>query len=309
MAANVVLAELTQAWAIAAPAEGDIRPFARALRGATEAANARIHRYATEHPEHLGMGTTATVAGLVGHELVIAQVGDSRAYLVRGGRATLLTKDQSLIQRLVDAGELTEEEAERSERRNIILQALGPEPSVKVELTRQPVRRGDVLILCSDGLSGMVRGEEMAQAVAATDGLGALCETLIAMANARGGPDNITVVAVRFDGEGLPRPTEDERPRYDVLLLGDEVIDHEPRDYHHDGFITTPIATLVPEEVRQVAAARAAARAAAQGAGTTSPIPEVPPERRRRAHSWTLVLGAAIVLGGLYALYRLLTGA
>ena len=85
------------------------------------------------------MGTTVTAAGILGAELYLAQVGDSRAYLIRQGGAIQLTKDQSLMQRLVDAGELTEEEAEQSERRNIILQALGPEPRVKVDLTFQPL--------------------------------------------------------------------------------------------------------------------------------------------------------------------------
>jgi len=80
---------------------------------------------------------------------------------VRDGKASQITKDQSLMQRLVDAGELTEAEAETSERRNIILQALGPEPRVKVDLTHQPLRKGDLLVLCSDGLSGQVKKEEI----------------------------------------------------------------------------------------------------------------------------------------------------
>src|SRR5690606_25070852 len=140
--------------------------FARALREAAEEANRRIHLCATEHPEYRGMGTTATIAGLLGDTLYLAQVGDSRAYLVRNGRALQITKDQSLLQRLVEAGELTAEEAERSARRNIILQALGPEASVVIDLTHQQVRRGDVLILCSDGLSGLVKAEEIEQMVA-----------------------------------------------------------------------------------------------------------------------------------------------
>jgi protein phosphatase len=103
------------------------------------------------------MGTTLTAAALLGDTLFLAQVGDSRAYLIRNGSAQQLTKDQSLMQRLLDAGEITPEQAETSARRNIILQALGPEPSVKVDITHQPVRRGDLLLLCSDGLSGQVR--------------------------------------------------------------------------------------------------------------------------------------------------------
>jgi protein phosphatase len=114
------------------------------------------------------------------------------------------------MQRLVDAGELTADEAEQSERRNIILQALGPDPRIKVDLTHQPIRRGDTLILCSDGLSGVVRKEEFAQMAGEHTDLPALCSALIDLANARGGPDNITVVAVRFDGEGLPEASGTE---------------------------------------------------------------------------------------------------
>ena len=132
------------------------------MKEAVELANQQIYTYAREHPEVRGMGTTVTAAGVYGDELYLAQIGDSRAYLVRNGEAIQLTKDQSLMQRLVDAGELTEEEAEQSERRNIILQALGPDPRVKVDLTHQTLRRGDTLIICSDGLSGLVRREEFA---------------------------------------------------------------------------------------------------------------------------------------------------
>src|SRR2546428_99436 len=124
----------------------------------------------------------------------LTQVGDSRAYLIRNGQAVQLTKDQSLMQRLVEAGELTEEEAARSERRNIILQALGPDPKVKVDLTYQDVRKGDILVLCSDGLSGQVKKEEIAEAIARERDLQTACDRLIALANERGGPDNITVV-------------------------------------------------------------------------------------------------------------------
>ena len=175
------------------------------MKEAVELANQRIYAYAREHPDVRGMGTTVTAAGVFGDELYLAQIGDSRGYLVRNGETFQLTRDQSLTQRLVDAGELTEEEAEQSERRNIILQALGPDPRVKVDLSRQRLRRGDTLILCSDGLSGLVRREELAQMVEQSPDLPTLCSALIDLANERGGPDNVTVVAVRFEGEGLPR--------------------------------------------------------------------------------------------------------
>ncbi|MFL5619678.1 MAG: Stp1/IreP family PP2C-type Ser/Thr phosphatase [Gemmatimonadaceae bacterium] len=204
MAIEAVLREVSEALATAeAPSEDT---FATAIKRATATANAEIHAFALEHPEFRGMGTTATVAGVLGDTVYLAQVGDSRAYLVRGGIAAQITKDQSLMQKLVEAGELTQEEAEQSERRNIILQALGPEPNIKVDLTAQQLRRGDVLVLCSDGLSGQVRTEDIARVVTDEPDLMSVCKRLIDMANDAGGPDNITVIAARFDGVRLIAP-------------------------------------------------------------------------------------------------------
>lgn len=159
------------------------------------------------------MGTTATIAGILADTLYLAQVGDSRGYLVRDGIAKQITKDQSLMQKLIEAGELTEEEAAQSERRNIILQALGPEPAIKVDLTHQKLRRGDTLVLCSDGLSGQVSRDEIARVVTEERDLVQACRRLIDMANNAGGPDNITVIISRFDGVGLS----------DLEVEGDEV--------------------------------------------------------------------------------------
>ena len=177
--------------------------LASELAQAAEKANWSIFQQAVNKPELRGMGTTATIAALLKDTLYLAQVGDSRAYLVRDGVATQITKDQSLMQKLIEAGELTEEEALLSERRNIILQALGPEATVKVDVTVQPLRRNDVLLLCSDGLSGLVRPDDMARIVDEELDLSVACDRLIATANDQGGPDNITVVAARFEGSGL----------------------------------------------------------------------------------------------------------
>lgn len=201
MAVDTMLSELDARWRNAQAT--DAETFAHALKASTETANARIHAYAAAHPENRGMGTTATIAGLLGDTLYLCQVGDSRAYLVRGGEAIQITKDQSLMQKLIEAGEMTPEEAEVSERRNIILQALGPEAKIKVDLTSQQVMRGDTLILCSDGLSGQVRANEIAEVVNAEPDLVNVCKRLIDLANEAGGPDNITVIAARFEGDGL----------------------------------------------------------------------------------------------------------
>jgi len=217
MAADLIYRHLATAWARDSDVSAD--RFAFRMKEAVELANEQIYGYAREHPEVRGMGTTVTAAGVFGEDLYVAQIGDSRGYLVRSGEAIQLTKDQSLMQRLVDAGELTEEEAEQSERRNIILQALGPDPRVRVDLTHQVLRRGDTLILCSDGLSGSVKREEFAQVAAEQKDLPSLCSRLIDLANERGGPDNITVVAARFEGEGLPEPTESEGVGYRVYHL------------------------------------------------------------------------------------------
>jgi protein phosphatase len=130
--------------------------------------------------------------------IYFAQVGDSRAYIVRGGLATQMTKDQSLVQRMVDAGKMTSEQAEKSEHRNIILQALGPEESVVPELTRDRLQDGDVVILCSDGLSNQVSSAELARMTSDNTDLDALCEALVQRALDTGAPDNVTVVAARF---------------------------------------------------------------------------------------------------------------
>ncbi len=222
--------------------------FAFRVREAVEEANAKIHAYAKEHPDVRGMGTTVTAAGVFGTDLYLAQIGDSRAYLVRRGVATQLTKDQSFAQRMVDAGEWTEEQAEKSERKNIILQALGPDPEVRVDLTFEQLRRGDVLILCSDGLSGQVKREEFAEYADKHPALEQLCTTLIDLANERGGPDNITVVAARFEGPGLPLDGTVQEPGYHVLALpGDEP---EPDLLDREGFGTgenIPVPAKAPE--------------------------------------------------------------
>src|SRR5690606_19176817 len=202
MAVDLIYRHLSTAW----PHDEEISGarFAYRVREAVELANGELYAYALEHPDVRGMGTTVTLVGVFGAELILAQIGDSRAYLVRGGQAIQLTRDQSLTQRLVDAGELTEEEAERSERRNIILQALGPDPRVRVDLSQQSLRRDDILIMCSDGLSGSVRKDEIAALAGEHSELSDLCSALIDLANDRGGPDNITAGAARFSGDVLP---------------------------------------------------------------------------------------------------------
>ncbi|MDE3216975.1 MAG: serine/threonine-protein phosphatase, partial [Gemmatimonadota bacterium] len=219
MATAIVLRELRRDWLRHANPSADA--FASALKHAATVANAEINAFAGNHPEYRGMGTTATIAGLLGDTLYLAQVGDSRAYLVRDGVARQITKDQSLMQKLVEAGEITEEEAEHSERRNIILQALGPEATVKIDLTHQQLRRDDVLVLCSDGLSGQVSRDQIAEVVRDEPDLMHVCRALIDLANGAGGPDNITVIAARFDGQGLVAASDADEVGHRVFPLAD----------------------------------------------------------------------------------------
>jgi protein phosphatase len=172
--------------------------IADSLQQAVIAANQAIHDHSKQNRNHHGMGTTATVGLVVGGMVYFAQVGDSRAYIIREGVARQMTKDQSLVQRMVDAGKLTPEQAERSEHRNIILQALGPEKAIVPELTRDRLMNNDLLVLCSDGLSNQMTATEIAAMAAKNTDLEGLCEALIHRALDTGAPDNVTVVAGRY---------------------------------------------------------------------------------------------------------------
>ncbi len=172
--------------------------IADSLQQAVIAANQAIHAESRANKSHHGMGTTATLALVVGGMVYFAQVGDSRAYIIRNGVARQMTKDQSLVQRMVDAGKLTQEQAERSEHRNIILQALGPETTVVPEFTRDRLLNDDVIVLCSDGLSNQMSSSEIAVAVGKYDDLESLAEALIERALETGAPDNVTAVVGRY---------------------------------------------------------------------------------------------------------------
>ena len=208
MAVRILVDEVRRRWV--SGGDGRQETFAVALKAALEQANTQIHRKAA-----LGtasrMGTTATIAGLLGDTAYIAQIGDSRAYLVRAGKAYQITRDQSLVQEMVEAGELTPDEAASSRHRHIILQALGPEPTVDVDLTHQQLRRGDVLVLCTDGLSGVVSDDEIAAEICSRTDLSASCDQLVRQARERGGPDNITLLAVRLEGPDLQLAADDDR--------------------------------------------------------------------------------------------------
>lgn len=194
--------------------------LARRLVATVEEAGLRIFNEARADRSRRGMGTTATVAALVDSRLFLAQVGDSRAYILRGQTLVQVTRDQSLVNQLIEAGQLTEEEAETFEHNNIILQALGTAETVQVDLTFADLKQGDVLMLCSDGLSGMIRTEDIRQALLSAPEPMDACKLLTDRANQAGGHDNITVIVVRFDGPGLlPAGAADEPLKYQKYSL------------------------------------------------------------------------------------------
>lgn len=198
------------------PAPANRDQFAYRLSSAVGEAGARIYLAAKANRSQRGMGTTSTVAGVFDKVLFLGQVGDSRAYMVRAGRIKQLTKDQSLVSKLIEAGQLTEAEAETYEHSHIILQALGTSDTVSVDLSFVELRQGDCVLLCSDGLSGLISSEQMREILTTTDDPTEACKKLTDAANANGGHDNVTVIVARFDGDIPP------------LGPGEEVFGYQP---------------------------------------------------------------------------------
>ena len=147
------------------------------------------------------MGTTLTLALVVGDRCIVGNVGDSRTYLFRGGRLQRISKDHSLVMRLVDVGQITEDEIYAHPHRSAILRSLGEKPDVETDLFPLRLEPSDALFLCSDGQWEMVRDPRMTEVIATVDDPQAACDQLVDEANANGGEDNITVVLVRFNGE------------------------------------------------------------------------------------------------------------
>ena len=213
LATDVMWGEMSAA---APPPERDV--YARILRRAVRLANRRIWEDAQRTPGLRGMGTTVSAAGLAGDALIVAQVGDSRAYVQRGGTLTQVTRDQSIVSALVHAGRITPEEARTSGQSNMILQALGAHVDVDVSLSLVDLRRGDRLLLCSDGLHGAVPDEMLRATLASCPDLDEAVATLILLAHRAGAPDNVTAVVARFTGESLHEPaSEEDLPRFTEL--------------------------------------------------------------------------------------------
>lgn len=190
------------------------------LYDATVYANYLIHHQGRTDPQYQGMGATFTGAGITPEAVDLIQVGDSRAYLLRSKQIYQITKDQSLVQQLIDAGQIQPEEAETHTLKNVILQALGAQNEIYPVPARLIPQREDILLLCSDGLSNKIGGSDMQRIILENfDQLQIAAAELVKLANERGGEDNITLILVKLTGEELPEPNGGEI-KLELLNLG-----------------------------------------------------------------------------------------
>jgi PPM family protein phosphatase len=265
-------------------------PAETQLAGIVRDANRRIYDLAVADESRRGMGTTLTIAKVHGDEVSLAHVGDSRAYRMRDGELSQLTRDHSLVAELERSGQITAEAAEHHPQRSIITRALGPEPDVEVDTYTLAGRDGDLFLICSDGLTSMISDDEAGSILRSASSLDEAADALVRAANQSGGKDNITVILFRL-GEGEPAAA----PADTGDLPGDE---------------DTIAGGLRAEDLQAAATAEPAPDATVihRPAERPAPTPAAPRRRRRRGR---LVLRAvlglllvAAVAGGLYALSR-----
>jgi PPM family protein phosphatase len=217
---------------------GEGTPEQQLARVATEA-NRRIFELAQEDSSRSGMGTTLTGLLVDGDEVAIVHVGDSRAYVFRDGELRQLTRDHSLVEELRRQGRLTPEEAEEHPQRSIITRALGPERDVQLDVHTHRARSGDLYLICSDGLTSMVRESRMREILTEHESLPSAVDALVAEANERGGRDNITVVLFRVGGED-DHPGRDG-PAADETVVGLRVPEEEHDTGEHDVVRASPV--------------------------------------------------------------------
>jgi PPM family protein phosphatase len=207
------------------------------LHNATIFANQLIHEQGRTDPQFQGMGATFTGLGITSKAADVIQVGDSRAYLIRQGTIYQVTKDQSLVQQLIDAQQISSEEAERHTLKNVILQALGAQNEIYPVSARIQPCRGDVYLLCSDGLSNKLSANELQRIVNENlDKLQNACVEMVRLANENGGEDNITVVLAKFSGDALAEPNGEVR--MELIDLGGI---HDTADQEFDDVDTAEI--------------------------------------------------------------------
>jgi protein phosphatase len=278
------------------------------LRRVAREANRRIYEAAQGDSEHAGMGTTLTAAMVSGKEVAVGHVGDSRLYRLRDGQLERLTDDHSLVEELVRQGRLSPEEAENHPQRSIITRALGPEPDVDVETFTHTGRDGDVYLLCSDGLSGMVAEDEMTAIVRDTASLEEAARELVSAANRNGGRDNITVVLFRLVADGDDDGEGGETPSEGTMALDPEAADEARAQAAEDAGTVA----IGPEEADRARAEAAGATATEprRRAVSVRPPGSAPPARegrrplprrsRRGVAGFLALLVAAALLIGIY---------
>ncbi len=200
--------------AVVGPEDPGCSAEANFLLSSIRLANRLIFEAAKERRDYQGMGTTVVAVLAVGERLTFAHVGDSRIYRVRGGAIEQVSRDHSFVQQQVDKGIITPEEAQESQYRHMITRALGLKESVEIDVAEQPAQVGDILLLCSDGLSDLLEDDEILAILQERAGdMEQACQSLVERANFKGGDDNVTVMLVRADaGEG-PRPRRGRPPQ------------------------------------------------------------------------------------------------
>jgi PPM family protein phosphatase len=261
-------------------------------------ANRRIYDLAASNEAHRGMGTTLTAAKVMGDEVSLAHVGDSRAYRLRGDVLEQLTKDHSLVAELERTGQITPEAAEHHPQRSIITRALGPEPDVQVDTYTLAGREGDLFLICSDGLTSMISDEELSSILRSSSSLDEAADSLVRAANQSGGKDNITVVLFRLGGGDGP-PADDATIAGQITADEVQAAQDQPTDPGSK-----------PDTVFGGALADAAPDATIVAPPERRPAPGARPPRRRRPRVRTVVKTLVVlailagVVGGLYALSR-----
>jgi PPM family protein phosphatase len=244
---NFFEATRTQALVSELPEDAELTEPALRLAMAIRKANADLHEISTSHKRHKGMGSTVVAVLLAGEAVHVAHVGDSRAYRVRDGRIVQLTRDHSLVNEALALRPDLSPEAIARLPHNVITRALGMRGTVKVDLQQARPEPGDVLLLCSDGLSGMVDDETVLDVFSMTENLDEACELLVTLANDNGGKDNISVVLMRFEAaDEEPAPPSVWRG-IDVRSLKGRLVVTESDDVviaAEEAFIEDPLAEL-----------------------------------------------------------------
>jgi PPM family protein phosphatase len=199
MACSFIKTELTkwlsEAGALAQPAQ-----LKRAIEICVHNTNLAIYKSAIANPHYAGMGTTLVLGVFLGDVLLLGHIGDSRCYRLRGGLCERITKDHSFLQEQIDAGLMTPLQAASSPNKNLVTRALGVEDTVLLELAQHRVQPNDLYLMCSDGLSDMLFEEEIHEILQNGEPLEGQATSLVALANAKGGRDNISVLLVQVSG-------------------------------------------------------------------------------------------------------------